>query len=76
MSRGGLGALTIVDVLVRSGAAKSKGDARSIVNQGGAYLNNRRIEDIDHKLTTAELLHDRYVVLRKGRRDYRILRFG
>ncbi len=76
LARSELGQLTIVDALVQSGAAKSKGDARSIINQGGAYVNNRRVDDIDHRIDSGHLLHDRYALLRKGRRDYRILRFG
>ena len=76
LSRGDLGELTLVDAFVRSEAAPSKSAARTTIKQGGAYVNNRRVDDVDAVLTTADLLHDRYVVLRKGRRDYRILRFG
>jgi tyrosyl-tRNA synthetase len=76
LARRDLGELSLVDALVRAGALDSKGNARKTIEQGGAYVNNRRVDDIDAKVTTADLLHDRYVVLRKGRRDYRILRFG
>jgi len=41
---------------------------------GGAYVNNVRISDAAHALGTGDLLHDRYVVLRKGRRDVHIVR--
>ena len=40
--------LHIVDALVEAGLAKSKGDARRTIEQGGAYVNNRRVEGIDH----------------------------
>ncbi len=76
LSRAELGELTLVDALVRSEAAQSKSAARTTIKQGGVYVNNRRADDTDAVLTTADLLHDRYVVLRKGKRDYRILRFG
>ena len=76
LSRADLGELTLVDALVRSEAAASKSAARTTIKQGGAYVNNRRVDDTEAVLTTRDLLHDRYVVLRKGRRDYRILRFG
>ena len=68
--------LPLVDALVRSGLAASKSAARSTVSGGGAYVNNRRVEDTDARITTADLLHDRYVVLRKGKRDHHLLRFG
>jgi tyrosyl-tRNA synthetase len=75
LSRTALG-LTLVDAMVQAGGVKSKGDARKLIGQGGAYVNNRRVDDADAVLTTTDLLHDRYVVLRKGKRDYRILRFN
>jgi tyrosyl-tRNA synthetase len=66
--------LTLVDALVRSGMAASKGEARRTVDQGGAYVNNQRQTDEARVLDTADLLHDRYVVLRKGRREVHVLR--
>jgi len=66
--------LTLVDALVRTGLAKSKGEARRTIDQGGAYVNNVRISDAAHALGAGDLLHDRYVVLRKGRRDVHIVR--
>jgi tyrosyl-tRNA synthetase len=44
-----------------------------VVSQGGAYVNNRRVEDGGRVLGSGDLLHDRYVVLRRGRRDYHLL---
>jgi tyrosyl-tRNA synthetase len=75
LSRNDLGALTLIDALVGAGATDSKGAARKLIEQGGASVNNRRVDSIDATLSTADLLHDRYVVLRKGKRDYFILRF-
>ena len=61
-----LDGLTLVDVLERTGLAKSKGDARRTIDQGGAYVNNVRQTDAARTLGPADLLHDRYVVVRKG----------
>lgn len=74
--RSELGDLTLVDALQKVGAVKSKGDARKLITQGGAYVNNRRVDDSDYGVSTTDLLHDRYVILRKGKRDYFILEFG
>ncbi len=49
------GGLPIVDALVLAGLAKSKGDARRTVEQGGAYVNNRRIAGVETRLTEADL---------------------
>ncbi len=68
--------LSLVDVLVDSGLVKSKSAARTTVRQGGAYVNNRRQSDPERVLGRDDLLLDRYVVLRRGRRDYHLLRFG
>jgi tyrosyl-tRNA synthetase len=67
------GGLTLVDALVRTGLEKSKARARSTIEGGGAYVNNVRQTDATRALGTDDLLHDRYVVLRKGRRDVHIL---
>ena len=69
-----LGGLSLVDALVRTGLAKSKGEARRTIDQGGAYVNNVRVTDADRTFDDGDLLHDRYVVLRKGRREVHIVR--
>ena len=50
------------------------GEARRTIEQGGAYLNNVRQTDEARTLERSDLLHDRYVVLRRGRRDVHIVR--
>jgi tyrosyl-tRNA synthetase len=67
--------LNIVDALVEAGLAKSKGDARRAVEQGGAYVNNRRIEGIDTQLTGEHLASETVMVLRSGKKKYALLRF-
>ena len=71
----GEGAL-VVDLLAETGLVASKSQARTAVGQGGAYVNNVRVEDLAHRLTAADLLDDRYLVLRRGKKDHRLLRFG
>ncbi len=67
--------LPIIDALCEAGLAKSKSDARRIVAQGGAYLNNRRIEGIETQLTAAQLAGESVMVLRSGKKNYALLRF-
>jgi len=69
------GSLTLVDALVRTGLVPSKGRARTVVSQGGAYVNNRRIADTEARLGREHLLFERYVVLRRGAQEYHLLRF-
>ncbi len=67
--------LNIVDALVESGLAKSKSDARRTVEQGGAYVNNRRIEGTSTQLATSDLASETVLVLRSGKKKYALLRF-
>jgi tyrosyl-tRNA synthetase len=67
--------LTLVDALVGSGLVSSKRQARTAIEQGGAYVNNRRVPDVEYRIGDGDLLFDRYVVLRRGRRDYHLVRF-
>ena len=76
VSRGELldGGLGLVDLLERTGLAKSRGEARRTIDQGGVYVNNLKQSDAARTLGPDDLLHDRYVVLRKGKRDVHIVR--
>jgi tyrosyl-tRNA synthetase len=69
------GGLAIADALVAAGLSKSKGDARRTTQQGGAYVNNRRIESVDARLTPGELASETVMVLRAGKKNYALLRF-
>jgi len=59
---------TIVDLLAETGIVTSKSDARRAIAAGGAYLNNRKVTSEDAKPDPSDLLHGRYLVLRRGRR--------
>jgi tyrosyl-tRNA synthetase len=59
---------TIVDLLVDTGLAASKGAARRTVGEGGAYVNNDKVADPDWRPSEADLLHGRWLVVRRGKR--------
>jgi tyrosyl-tRNA synthetase len=67
--------INIIDALVESGLAKNKSDARRTVEQGGAYVNNRRIEGIATQLGRSDLASETVMVLRSGKKKYALLRF-
>ena len=66
--------LPIVDLLVESGLASSKGDARRSIQGGGIYLNNERVTDQDRHVTQAQSIDGQFLVLRKGRKQYHLVR--
>jgi tyrosyl-tRNA synthetase len=67
--------LWIVDALTKSGLCKSGGEARRTINEGGAYVNNRRISDVNHKLAAVDLASESVMVLRRGKKQYALIRF-
>ncbi len=67
---------TLVDLMVDTGLAPSKSQARRTVEQGGAYVNNRQVDDPGRLIGSGDLLSDRYLVLRRGKKDYHLVRFA
>ncbi len=59
----------IIDLLVACGLAESRSAARRTVSEGGCYLNNRRVSDVAAVPAEADLLHGRWLVLRRGKRN-------
>ena len=68
--------LTLVDAVVQGGLAKSKSEARRSIEQGGVYVNQRRVKDAARRIEPADWLADRNVLLRKGKKDYALVRVG
>jgi tyrosyl-tRNA synthetase len=61
---------SVVDLLVETGLAKSKGDARRTIGEGGAYLNNARVEDPDLVPGDEDLIGGTWLVLRRGKKNF------
>ncbi len=61
---------SLIDVLVQAQVAKSKGDARRNIEQGGIYVNNVATNDVAKKISQKETVHGKFVLLRKGRKNY------
>ncbi|WP_207345001.1 tyrosine--tRNA ligase [Arthrobacter sp. E3] len=60
--------LTIVELLVSAGLSKSNSEARRTVGEGGAYVNNVKVTDPDTMLGSADALHGKYLLVRRGKR--------
>jgi len=60
---------SVTDLLVLAGLAKSKGEARRTIGEGGAYLNNERIADPELVPGAADLLGGAWLVLRRGKKN-------
>jgi tyrosyl-tRNA synthetase len=67
--------LGLVDLLAETGLAESKAAARTYIKGGGVYVNNSRCTDLDKVLGEPDLLLDRYLVLRRGKKSYHLVSF-
>ncbi len=61
-------------LLVSTGLSPSRSDARRQLAQGGVYVNGRRRDGADAEVTTADLDHQRWILLRRGKREHHLLR--
>ncbi|HLS03171.1 MAG TPA: tyrosine--tRNA ligase [Actinomycetales bacterium] len=81
IGRSELGQTTAVELLVAAGLAQSKGAARRNVADGGVSVNNETVQSdpgsgaraVAPPITEADLLHNRWVVVRRGRRNVAII---
>jgi tyrosyl-tRNA synthetase len=66
--------LPVIDAPVLVGLCKSKSESRRSLEQGGVYVNNRRIDSIETTLTSADLASESAMVLRVGKKRFAVLR--
>ncbi len=66
----------VVDLFVATGLAASRSAARRTVNEGGAHVNNVKVVADDAVVSAAELLHGRWLVLRRGRRNLAVVEYA
>jgi tyrosyl-tRNA synthetase len=64
-----------VDLLTRTGLAASRAEARRFLDQGGVYVNNVRVGEAE-RVDLTRALHDRYLVVRRGRRHLHLVVAG
>ena len=65
----------LVDLMVETQLAPSRGRARATIEQGGAYVNNARVEDAARTVGAGDLVAGHYLVLRSGKKNYHLVRF-
>lgn len=65
--------VSISRLLADTGTAKSAGEARRLIEQGGVYLNNERVTDHTAPVTLRSAIDGRVLVLRRGSRNYHLV---
>jgi tyrosyl-tRNA synthetase len=68
------GGIDVVSFLAETAIFPSKGEARKTVQGGGVSINRKKVEGIELKVDTSQLLHDKYLLVQKGRRNYYLVK--
>lgn len=63
----------IVSFLAEAKIFPSKGEARKVVQGGGVSINRKKIEDVAMKIENSLLLHERYILAQKGKKNYYLI---
>ncbi len=66
--------MPVVEFLVRSGLTPSKGEAKRLIKGGGVYINNVRVEGVGRKVSLEDAIGGKVMVLRRGKKSYRIVK--
>lgn len=62
--------IDVVSFLAETAIFSSKGEARKMIQGGGLSINRKKVEIIDLKIETSLLLHDKYILVQKGKKNY------
>jgi tyrosyl-tRNA synthetase len=65
--------INIIDFLVDTQLFPSKGEARKMVQAGGVLINKTKIDDVEMNITTEHLIHNKYIVVQKGKKNYYLI---
>ena len=69
-----LSGLDIVSLLADSKIFASKGDAKKMLAQGGVFINKEKISGSEETINTNQLLHNKYLLIQKGKKNYYLLK--
>ncbi|MFC0771682.1 tyrosine--tRNA ligase [Terrimonas alba] len=66
--------IDIVSLLAETGIFPSKGEARKMVQSGGISINRKKVEDVQMVISQSLLLHDKYLLVQKGKKNYYLVK--
>lgn len=64
----------VVELVASAGLVPSRSEARRAIQGGGIYLNGRRVEDVEARVTAVQAVEGRFLVFRKGKKSYVLVR--
>ncbi len=66
--------MTVIDVAVEAGLSKSKGEARRLIESGGLYVNNVRVNDMKTVVKSSVVIDGKLLILRSGKKKFYLVR--
>jgi tyrosyl-tRNA synthetase len=66
--------IDIVTFLAETGIFPSKGDARKTIQNGGVSVNRNKVTEIGMKLNKSFLLHEKYLLIQRGKKNYYLIK--
>jgi tyrosyl-tRNA synthetase len=71
----GTGDLALLEGLVEAGLAKSKGEGKTFIADGAVKINGKRVDNVSHVLASADKLFGRFTVLKRGKKNYGLIKW-
>ena len=68
--------IDVVSFLAETGIAPSKGEARKLIQGGGISINRKKVDDISLVVEASHLLHNKYILVQKGKKNYYLVTAG
>jgi tyrosyl-tRNA synthetase len=66
---------SLIDALAAAGLATSKSEARTFIQGGGVTINGQPVSDLNHAIGDGERLYGRFTILRRGKKNYGLIRW-
>jgi tyrosyl-tRNA synthetase len=66
--------IDVVSFLAESSIFPSKGDARKMVQGGGVSINRKKVDNVQFAVDNGLLLHDKYLLIQKGKKNYYLVK--
>lgn len=65
----------LIDILVQAPISSSKRQAREDISNGAIYINGERNKDLQYTLTQVNRIDDRFIIIRRGKKNYHLIEF-
>ena len=69
-----VGGMDVVSFLTNIQILPSKGEAKKMIQNGGIYINRKKVEDLQFSLDESLLLHEQYLLIQKGKKNYYLVK--